>query len=100
MLHTMHDSELIRCYTFDRAGIMFVTDLIKDMLTSLTLRRNAIAPEMDLITTLTTLTYLGTGQCNYQPAMIGSVTALYRTLLCRCSFPIKYVKVDSLVNKK
>ncbi len=62
MLHTMHDSELIRRYTLDRAGIMFVTDLIKDMLTSLTLRRNAIAPEMDVITTLTTLTYLATGK--------------------------------------
>ncbi len=34
MLHTMHDSELIRRYTLDHAGIMFVTDLIKDMLTS------------------------------------------------------------------
>ncbi len=58
----MHDSELIRRYTLDRAGIMFVTDLIKDMLTSLTLRRNAIAPEMYVITTLTTLTYLATGK--------------------------------------
>ncbi len=45
----MHDSELIRRYTLDRAGIMFVTDLIKDMLTSLTPRRNAIAPEMDVL---------------------------------------------------
>ncbi len=58
----MHDSELIRRCTLDRAGIMFVTDLIKDMLTSLTLRRNTIAPEMDVITTLTTLTYLATGK--------------------------------------
>ncbi len=33
----MHDSELIRRYTLDHAGIMFVTDLIWD---------NAIAPEM------------------------------------------------------
>ncbi len=49
----MHDSELIRRYTLDRAGIMFVTDLIKHMLTSLTLRWNATAPEMDVITTLT-----------------------------------------------
>ncbi len=31
VLHTMHDSELIRRYTLARAGIMFVTDLIKDM---------------------------------------------------------------------
>ncbi len=38
MLHTMHDSELIRHDTLDRAGIMFVTDLIKDMLTSPTPR--------------------------------------------------------------
>ncbi len=52
----MHDSELIRRYTLDRAGIMFVTDLIRDTLTP---RRNAIAPEMDVITTLT---YLATGK--------------------------------------
>ncbi len=32
----MHDSELIRRYTLDRAGIMFVTDLIKDMLIFMT----------------------------------------------------------------
>ncbi len=56
----MHDSELIRRYTLDRAGIMFVTDLIRDTLTSSTPRRNAIAPEMEVITTLTTLTYLAT----------------------------------------
>ncbi len=57
----MHDSELIRCYTY-RAGIMFVTDLTRDTLTSQTLRRNAIAPEMDIITTLTTLTYMAIGK--------------------------------------
>ncbi len=58
----MHDSELIRCYILDRAGIMFVTDLIRDTLTSPTPRRNAIVPEMDHITTLTTLTYLANGK--------------------------------------
>ncbi len=57
MLYTMHDSELIRHYTLDRAGIMFVTDLIRDTLTSPTPRRNAIAPEMDVIAT-----YLATGK--------------------------------------
>ncbi len=30
VLHTMHDSELIKRYTLDRAGIMFLTDLIWD----------------------------------------------------------------------
>ncbi len=59
MLQTMHDSELLRRYTLDCAGIMFVTDLIRDTLTPPTPRRNAIAPEMDVITTLT---YLATGK--------------------------------------
>ncbi len=44
----MHDSELIRRYTLDGAGIMFVTDLIRDTLTSLNRRRNAIVPEMEV----------------------------------------------------
>ncbi len=70
----MHDSELIKRYTLDRAGIMFVTDLLKDTLTSPTPRRNAIAPEIDVITTLTTLTYLATGKM--QQWWFGSVTAL------------------------
>lgn len=60
VLHTMHYSELTRSYILDRAEIMFVTDLIRDTLTSQTLRRNAIASEMDVISTLTTLTYWAT----------------------------------------
>ncbi len=73
MLHTVHDSELIRRYTLDRAGIMFVTDLINDMLTSPTPRRNALAPEMDVNTTLT---YLATGKMQLCSRPFGSVTAL------------------------
>ncbi len=66
----MNDSDLIRHYTLDRAGIMSVTNLIRDTLTSLTPRRNAIAPEMEIITTLT---YLATGKmqlCNTALAVI------------------------------
>ena len=59
VLQTMNNSELIRRYRLDRAGIMFVTDLIGDTLTSLTQHRNAIAPEMKVITTLR---YLATGK--------------------------------------
>ncbi len=43
----MHGSELIRRYTLDRVRIMFVTDLIRDTLTSQTPRRNVLAPEME-----------------------------------------------------
>ncbi len=55
----MRDSEIMRCYTLDRAAIMFVTDLFRDTLTSPTPRRNDIVPEMEVITTLT---YLATGK--------------------------------------
>ncbi len=48
MLHTMHDSPLIRCHTLAGAGFMFVTNLIRDTLTTQTPRRNAIAPEMEV----------------------------------------------------
>ncbi len=34
VLQTMDDSELIRRYRLDRAGIVFVTDLIRNSLTS------------------------------------------------------------------
>ncbi len=82
----MHDSELIRRYTLDRAWIMFVTDLIRDTLTSLTPRRNAIAPEMEVISTLT---YLATGKMQLcssddlglrQPSISKVITQTFITL--------------------
>ena len=59
ILQTLDDSELMKRYRLDRAGIMFVVDHIKDALTSPTQRHNAISPEMKVITTLT---YLATGK--------------------------------------
>ncbi len=67
MLHTMHDSQLIRRHTLDRAGIMFVTDLIRDTLTS-PHRAEMPSREMDVISTLTTL--FATEKCNYAAVMI------------------------------
>ncbi len=63
----MHDSEL-----------MFVTDLIKDMLTSLTLRRNAIAPGMDVINHyINYINIFGNWKnATMQQRWFGSVTAL------------------------
>ncbi len=55
----MDDNELIKRYRLDRARIMFVSDLIREKLISPTQRRNAIAPEMKVITTLR---YLATGK--------------------------------------
>ncbi len=40
MCCTQCKTEFIRCYTLDRARIMFVTDIIRDTLTSSTPRRN------------------------------------------------------------
>ncbi len=93
MLHTMHDSELIKTLHIRSCRDHGVTELIRDMLTSQTPRRNAIAPEIDVITTLT---YLATGEMQlYSSDDLG----LSQHLLCRCLFPIKYVKYDSMVNK-
>lgn len=47
-LRTQSDSELMKHYSLDIAVIMFVVDLARDMLTSLTQRN----PEIKLITTL------------------------------------------------
>ncbi len=79
MLHTMHHSELIRCYSLDRAGI---TILLETRYISNT------APEMDVISTLT---YLGTGKMQVMISVCNGT---------RCSFLIKYVKYDSMANKK
>lgn len=83
MLQTMDDSELIRCYRLDRAGIMFVTDLIRDALTSLTQRRNAIAPEMKVITTLLS-------QPSVSRVITQTITALSEPLIVSqfMSFPL------------
>ncbi len=97
VLHTMNDSELIRRYTLDRTGIMFVTDLIKDMLTSLTLRRNAIAPEMDVITTLT---YLATGKMQICSSDDLGLLQHFQNLIVSLFISYKYVKYDSMVNKE
>ncbi len=82
----MHDSELLRCYTLDHAGIMFVTDLIRDMLTSLTLRWNTIVPEMNVINKINM--FGNWKKCNNAAVMIWvcystcyvSVHFLYNTL--------------------
>lgn len=59
ILQTLNDSELIKRYRLEGAGIMFVVDLIRDALTSPTQCHNAISPEMKVITTLR---YLATGK--------------------------------------
>ncbi len=38
-------------------------------------------------------------KCNYAEAMIWVCYSTFRTVLCRCSCPIKYVKYDSMVNQ-
>ncbi len=52
ILQTLNDSELMKRYRLDRAGIMFVVSLIRDALTPLTQRNNAITPEIKVITML------------------------------------------------
>ncbi len=76
----MHDSELIRLYTLDAAvGIMFVTDLIRDTLTSPTPRRNAIAPEMEINHYINYINIFGNWKnATMQQWWFGSVTTFYK----------------------
>ena len=59
VLNELSDAELIKRYRLDRHGIIFVTNLVRDALTSDTKRRNPLTPEMKVIITLR---YLATGK--------------------------------------
>ncbi len=91
----MHDSELIKRYTLDRAGIMFLTNLIWDANISDNMQKCHSA-EMLVIPPLTKWSYLATGKMQ----LCSSDDLGLLQHLCCCSFPIKYVKYDSVVNKK
>ncbi|XP_050686985.1 putative nuclease HARBI1 [Eriocheir sinensis] len=64
VLNTLSDAELLKRYRLDRAGVLFVTDLVRGALQSPTSRSFALTPEMKVIITLR---YLATGKmqmCN------------------------------------
>ena len=59
ILHEFGDEDLIKRYRLNRAGILFVTDLVRETLESDTKRNRALTPEMKVIITLR---YLATGK--------------------------------------
>ena len=59
VLDDLDDRELVRRYRLDRAGVLFVTDLVRERLTRPTMRNKALSPEMQVIITLR---YLATGK--------------------------------------
>ena len=59
MLDELSDAELIKRYRLDRDGILYVSNLVREALTSETKRRNPLIPEMKVIITLR---YLATGK--------------------------------------
>lgn len=64
VLNTLSDVELVRRYRLDRAGILYVVDLVRGTLQTPTSRSHALTPEMKVIITLR---YLATGKmllCN------------------------------------
>lgn len=56
VLRELSDEELIKRYRLNRAGILFVTDLVRDTLQSDTKRNRALTAEMKVIITLRFLT--------------------------------------------
>ncbi len=64
VLTVYDDNELVKRFRFDRAGIIYLTDLVRDCLQSPTERNYAISPELKIAITLR---YLATGKmqmCN------------------------------------
>lgn len=64
VLEIFDDSQLVRRYRMDRAGIIFVTDLVRNVITPSTSQSNAISAELK---TVMMLRFLATGkmqQCN------------------------------------
>ena len=49
VLNELTDTELIKRYRFDREGIFYVTNLVREALTSDTRRSNPLTPEMKVI---------------------------------------------------
>ena len=49
VLNDYSDEELIRRCRLDRAGTVFVTNLVRDALQSPTQRNNALTPEMKVV---------------------------------------------------
>lgn len=59
IINELSDEELIKRYRLDRAGVIFVTDLVRPVLTNPTVTNKALTPEMKM---LITLRYLATGE--------------------------------------
>ncbi|MPC81649.1 hypothetical protein E2C01_076277 [Portunus trituberculatus] len=65
-LEMYDDRELITRYRLDRDGILFVTDLIRDDITSPISRNSALSAELKVVLTLRILL----ARCNYVAVMI------------------------------
>ena len=84
VLGSLSDCELLKRYRLDRAGILYVTDLVREALESPTGRSGALSPELKVIVTLR---YLATGkmqQCNSDdlgPSQAAISMAINNTLL-------------------
>ncbi len=64
VLEMFDNEQLIKRYRLDRAGIIFVSDLVRDVILPVTLRSNAFSVELKVAMTLC---FLATGkmqQCN------------------------------------
>ena len=59
VLNELNDRDLVKRYRLDRAGILFVTDLVRERLRRPTARNKALSPEMQVIITLR---YLASGK--------------------------------------
>ena len=105
VLGTMNDSEIMKRYRLDRAGVIFVTDLVREALESPTGRSGALTPEMKV---LITLRYLATGKMQLcssddlgpsQPTISRAITTTLEALTQPALYVNKQTKSHCLAQK-
>lgn len=64
VLEIFNNEQLIKRYRLDRASIIFVSDLVRDVISPVILRSNAFSVELEVVMTLRFLTTEKMQQCN------------------------------------
>ncbi|XP_050710334.1 putative nuclease HARBI1 [Eriocheir sinensis] len=88
VFEALDDAELLRRYRLDRAGILFVTDLVRRTLESPTMRNNPYSAELKVLITLRYLATVKMQQCSsddFGPSQPTISRVITQTLDALCS---------------
>ena len=87
VLETMNDSELLRRYRLNREGTNILLELVRDAITSPTIRNNPISPEVKCLITLRFLATAKMQLCNADDFRISQSSVslfIHQTITALC----------------